>query len=214
MAAACGCRSLLSRDMPRRFPMCVASGTMCQRLCDCRMEGEVWRELRERRCQESRWASCRGGHCPPNAAPPCRAPSITPQHRSRRHQHTARQRMPPPPRVRPEGDTSAVAFRGVTSCGTAACPKPPRGLRTRHRAVDAECLRRGGHRGGIPPFLRVDGRLIFLSFLPMRVYFFFFSLRTLAVLGRGFGKPITFDGGPVLPFGFSPLPHCRFLNIL
>ncbi|RNF02537.1 trans-sialidase [Trypanosoma cruzi] len=40
----------------------------------------------------------------------CRASSITPQHRSRRHQHAARQRMPPPPRVRPEGDTSAVAF--------------------------------------------------------------------------------------------------------
>ncbi|ESS55197.1 hypothetical protein TCDM_13348 [Trypanosoma cruzi Dm28c] len=40
----------------------------------------------------------------------CRASSITPQHRSRRHQHAARQRMLPPPRVRPEGDTSAVAF--------------------------------------------------------------------------------------------------------
>ncbi|EAN84043.1 hypothetical protein Tc00.1047053510233.20 [Trypanosoma cruzi] len=103
MAAACGCRSLLSRDMPRRFPMCVASGTMCRRLCDCRMEGEERRELRERRCQESRWASCRRAHCPPSPAPPCRAPSITPQHRSRRHQHTARQRMPPPSRVRPEG---------------------------------------------------------------------------------------------------------------
>ncbi|RNC48458.1 hypothetical protein TcCL_NonESM01690 [Trypanosoma cruzi] len=40
----------------------------------------------------------------------CRAPSITLQHRSRRQQHAARQRMPPPPRVRPEGDISAVAF--------------------------------------------------------------------------------------------------------
>ncbi|RNC34213.1 trans-sialidase [Trypanosoma cruzi] len=42
----------------------------------------------------------------------CRAPSITLQHRSRRHQHAARLRMPPLTRVRPEGNTSAVAFRG------------------------------------------------------------------------------------------------------
>ncbi|RNC54805.1 hypothetical protein TcCL_ESM07760 [Trypanosoma cruzi] len=81
----------------------------------------------------------------------CRTSSITLQHRSRRHQYAARQRMPPPPRVRPEGDTSAVTFRGVTPCGTVACPKPPRGARTRHRALDAECLRRGGHRGGVFP---------------------------------------------------------------
>ncbi|RNC44564.1 hypothetical protein TcCL_NonESM05669 [Trypanosoma cruzi] len=77
----------------------------------------------------------------------CRAPSITLQDCSRCHQHAARQRMPPPPRVRPEGDTFAVAFGGGTPCGTAACPKPPRRLRTRHRALAAECLRRGGHCG-------------------------------------------------------------------
>ncbi|RNF12688.1 hypothetical protein TcG_08764, partial [Trypanosoma cruzi] len=70
----------------------------------------------------------------------CRAPSITPQHRSRRQQHAARKRKPTPPRVRPEGDTSAVVFRGGTLCGTVACPKPPRGVRTRHRALAAESL--------------------------------------------------------------------------
>ncbi|RNF09007.1 hypothetical protein TcG_09828 [Trypanosoma cruzi] len=80
----------------------------------------------------------------------CRAPSITLQHLSRRHQHAARQRMPPPPRVRPEGDTSAVAFRGGNPCGTAACSQTPRGVRTRHRALATECLRQIGHRGGIP----------------------------------------------------------------
>ncbi|RNF09282.1 hypothetical protein TcG_09728 [Trypanosoma cruzi] len=56
MAAACGCHSVLS-------------GTMCRRLCDCRVEGEERKELRGRRGQESRWVSRRGGHCPPNPAP-------------------------------------------------------------------------------------------------------------------------------------------------
>ncbi|PBJ69246.1 hypothetical protein BCY84_20159 [Trypanosoma cruzi cruzi] len=69
MAAACGCHSVLSRDILRRFHVCVASGTMCRRLCDCRMEGEEWRELRERHGQESRWVSRRGGHFPPWPAP-------------------------------------------------------------------------------------------------------------------------------------------------
>ncbi|RNC32551.1 hypothetical protein TcCL_Unassigned04822 [Trypanosoma cruzi] len=68
MAAACGCHSVLSRDMPRRFYVCVVSGTMCRRLCDCRMEGEEWREVRECSGQESRCVSRRGGHCPPSPA--------------------------------------------------------------------------------------------------------------------------------------------------
>ncbi|EAN83376.1 hypothetical protein Tc00.1047053506803.14 [Trypanosoma cruzi] len=113
MAAACGCQSVLSRDMPRRFYVCVASGTMCRRLCDCRMEGEERREVRERSGQESRWVSRRGGHCPPNAAPLLSGTlSHSLQHCIRRRQHAAWQRMPTPPRVRPEGNTPAVAFRG------------------------------------------------------------------------------------------------------
>ncbi|KAF5218184.1 hypothetical protein ECC02_008896 [Trypanosoma cruzi] len=215
MAAACGCHSVVSRDMLPRFYVCVASGTMCRRLCDCRMEGEERNEVRERRGQESRCVSRRGGHCPPNPAPLLSGTlSHSLLHRIRRHQHAVRQRMPTPPRVRPEGNTSAVAFRGGTPCGTAACAKPSRGARTRHRPVDAGRLRRGGHRGGVPPFLQVEGSLFLLSFLPMRGFFFLFSLRTLAVLGRGFGKPITFDGGLVPPFDLSLFPHCRFLNIL
>ncbi|RNE95696.1 hypothetical protein TcG_13293 [Trypanosoma cruzi] len=50
---------------------------MCLWLCDCRMEGEERKEVREHRGQESRWVSRRGAHCPPSPAPPCRAPSIT-----------------------------------------------------------------------------------------------------------------------------------------
>ncbi|RNE97440.1 hypothetical protein TcG_12590 [Trypanosoma cruzi] len=61
--------TLFSRDMLRRFHLCVVSGTMCWQLCGCRMKGEEWMELRERGGQESRWVSRRGGHCPPNAAP-------------------------------------------------------------------------------------------------------------------------------------------------
>ncbi|RNF09369.1 trans-sialidase [Trypanosoma cruzi] len=53
----------------------------------------------------------------------CRASSITLQHRNRRQWHAARQRKPTPPRVRPEENTSAVAFRGGNPCGTAACPQ-------------------------------------------------------------------------------------------
>ncbi|RNF19110.1 hypothetical protein TcG_04245 [Trypanosoma cruzi] len=152
MAAACGCHSLFLGDMLRRFHVCFVSGTMCRRLCDCRMEGREWKEVRERSGQESRWVSRRRGDCPPSPAPLLSgtlAHSL--QHRIRRQQHAARQRMPPPPRVRPEGNTPAVAFRGVTPCGTAACPQPPRGLRALHRAVDAGCLRRGRHCGGVPP---------------------------------------------------------------
>ncbi|RNC39236.1 hypothetical protein TcCL_NonESM11440 [Trypanosoma cruzi] len=69
MAAACGCHFVHSGNIPRRFHLCVFSGTMCWWLCDCRVEGEEWKEVRERRGQESRWVSRRGGHCPPNAAP-------------------------------------------------------------------------------------------------------------------------------------------------
>ncbi|PBJ81286.1 hypothetical protein BCY84_00298 [Trypanosoma cruzi cruzi] len=66
MAAVCGCHSVLSRNMLRRFQVCVASGTMCRRLCNCRVEGEEWKKVRKRSGQESR---C-GGPCPPWPAPP------------------------------------------------------------------------------------------------------------------------------------------------
>ncbi|EAN84490.1 hypothetical protein TcYC6_0001100 [Trypanosoma cruzi] len=69
MAAACGFHFVLSGNIQRRFHLCIFLGTMCWRLCDCRMEGEERREVRERRGQESRWVSRRGGHCPPNPAP-------------------------------------------------------------------------------------------------------------------------------------------------
>ncbi|RNC34287.1 hypothetical protein TcCL_Unassigned02933 [Trypanosoma cruzi] len=145
MAAACVCRSVLSGDMPRRFPMCVASGTMCCGGCAI----AEWRERSGRKCVSTPVRSRAGflaaeGIAHPTQHRSCRALYITPQHRSRHHQHAARQRMPPPPRVRPEGNTSAVAFRGGTPCGTVACPKPHRGVCTRHWALTAECLCRGG----------------------------------------------------------------------
>ncbi|RNC35451.1 hypothetical protein TcCL_Unassigned01659 [Trypanosoma cruzi] len=104
--------TLFSRDMLRRFQLCVASGEMCRRLCDCRVEGEAWREVRERRGQESRWASRRRGHCPPNAAPllsgiPCHfaASYSTPAARSEAADTATATGAT-------GGNTSAVAFRG------------------------------------------------------------------------------------------------------
>ncbi|EKF30325.1 hypothetical protein MOQ_005867 [Trypanosoma cruzi marinkellei] len=69
MAGACGCHFVLLGNMLPRLHVCVASGTIYRRLCDCRMEGEERKEVRERSGQESRWVSRRGGHCPPNPAP-------------------------------------------------------------------------------------------------------------------------------------------------
>ncbi|RNF08771.1 hypothetical protein TcG_09959 [Trypanosoma cruzi] len=69
MAAACGCHSVLLENMLPLFHVCVASGTMCRRLCGCRMEGEERKKMRERSGQGSRWVSRRGGHCPPSPAP-------------------------------------------------------------------------------------------------------------------------------------------------
>ncbi|ESS55340.1 hypothetical protein TCDM_13195 [Trypanosoma cruzi Dm28c] len=69
MAAACGRHSVVSGNMLPRFYLCIVSGTMCWRLCDCRMEGRERKEVRERRGQGSHWVSCRGRHCQPNPAP-------------------------------------------------------------------------------------------------------------------------------------------------
>ncbi|RNC38136.1 hypothetical protein TcCL_NonESM12648 [Trypanosoma cruzi] len=88
------------------------------------MEGEEWREVRERRGQESCCVSRRGEHCPPNAAPLLSGTlSHSLQHCSRRQQHAAWQRMPPLTRVRPEGDMSAVAFRGGHTVWHSGVPK-------------------------------------------------------------------------------------------
>ncbi|RNC35573.1 hypothetical protein TcCL_Unassigned01541 [Trypanosoma cruzi] len=43
----------------------------------------------------------------------CRAPSLTLQNCNRRQQHAARQRMPPPPRVRPEGTRLLLRSEGA-----------------------------------------------------------------------------------------------------
>ncbi|PBJ77090.1 hypothetical protein BCY84_07204 [Trypanosoma cruzi cruzi] len=153
--------TLFSREICRDAFTCVLFRGQCAGGCAVAGWRErSGREVRERRGQESRWVSRRGGHCPPAQHRSCRAPSITPQHRSRRQQHAARKRMPTTTTSATGRDTSAVVFRGGTLCGTVACPKPPRGVRTRHRPLAAECLRLrtcGGvslpSRGRTPDFL-------------------------------------------------------------
>ncbi|RNC36698.1 trans-sialidase [Trypanosoma cruzi] len=65
----CVAVALFSREICCHAFTCVVSGTMCWRLCGCRMEGEERKEVRERRGQESRCVSRRRGHCSPNSAP-------------------------------------------------------------------------------------------------------------------------------------------------
>ncbi|RNC54997.1 hypothetical protein TcCL_ESM07563, partial [Trypanosoma cruzi] len=113
-----------------------------------------WMERSGRKCVSAAVKSRSGCLAAEGIAHPtqhrfCRALSLTLQNCNRRQQHAARQRMPPPPRVRPEGDTPDVAFRGGTPCGTVACPQTPRGVRTRHRALAAERLRQIGHFVGV-----------------------------------------------------------------
>ncbi|RNC54962.1 hypothetical protein TcCL_ESM07601 [Trypanosoma cruzi] len=146
--------TLLSREICYDAFPCVLLRGQCAG--GCAIAG--WRERRGGKCVSAAVRSRAGRLAAEGIAHPaqhrsCRAPSLSHslQHRSRRQQHAARQRMPPPPRVRPERDTSAVAFRGGTPCGTAACPKPPRRVCTRHRALDAGCLRQIGHCGGVLP---------------------------------------------------------------
>ncbi|KAF5218194.1 hypothetical protein ECC02_008908 [Trypanosoma cruzi] len=144
--------TLLSREICCHAFTCVLFRGLCTG--GCAIAG--WRERSGRKCVSAAVKSRAGclaaeGTAHPTQHRSCRASNITLQDCSRRHQHAARQRMPPPPRVRPEGNVSAVAFRGVTPCGTVACPQTPRRVRTRHRALAAECLRRGGHCGGVFP---------------------------------------------------------------
>ncbi|RNC58274.1 hypothetical protein TcCL_ESM04081 [Trypanosoma cruzi] len=116
---------LISREICYDAFTCVLFRGKCAG--GCAIAG--WRERRGGKCVSAAVESRAGRLAAEGTAHPaqhrsCRAPSITLQHRNRRHQHAARQRMPPPPRVRPEGDTSAVAFRGGAPCGTAVCPQP------------------------------------------------------------------------------------------
>ncbi|EKF38902.1 hypothetical protein MOQ_000881, partial [Trypanosoma cruzi marinkellei] len=90
--------TLFSREICCRAFTCVLFWGQCAG--GCAIAG--WREVRERSGQKCRWVSRSGWHCPPNRAPLLHGTlSHSLQHRNRRRQHAARQRMPPPPRVRP-----------------------------------------------------------------------------------------------------------------
>ncbi|RNC52143.1 hypothetical protein TcCL_ESM10665 [Trypanosoma cruzi] len=143
-------RAHLCARWPQRVAVTLFSREICCHAFTCvLLRGQCaggcavaeWRERSGGKCVSAAARSRAGCLAAEGIAQPaqhcsCRAPSITLQDRSRRHQHAARQWIPPPPRVRPEGDTSAVAFRGGP----------------RHRALAAECLRCGEHCGGdLPP---------------------------------------------------------------
>ncbi|RNC38979.1 hypothetical protein TcCL_NonESM11729, partial [Trypanosoma cruzi] len=152
-------------DVSARWPQRVAATVFSREICCHVFTCVLFRGQYAGGCVIAEWRGRSGGNCVsaavssragclaaegiarPTQHRSCRAFYITLQHLSRRHQHAARQRKPPLTRVRPEGNTSAVAFRGVTPCGTVACPQTPRGVRTRHRALAAECLCCGGHCG-------------------------------------------------------------------
>ncbi|RNF12570.1 hypothetical protein TcG_08861, partial [Trypanosoma cruzi] len=157
----CGCvmwmrlRAYLSARWPQRVAATLFSREICYDVFTCvLLRGQCaggcaiagWRKRSGGKCVSAAVKGRAGclaaeGISRPGQHRSCRAPSITLQHLSRRHQHAASQRTPPPPQVRPEWDTIAVVFRGGTSCGTVACSQTPRGVRTRHRALAAECLR-------------------------------------------------------------------------
>ncbi|ESS55288.1 hypothetical protein TCDM_13252 [Trypanosoma cruzi Dm28c] len=113
MAAACGCHSVLSEICCHVFT-CVLLGGQCAG--GCAIAG--WRERSGRKCVSAAVRSRAGCLAAEGTARPaqhrfCRASSITLQHRNRRHQHAARQRMPPPPRVRPEGTRLMLRSEGA-----------------------------------------------------------------------------------------------------
>ncbi|RNC40022.1 hypothetical protein TcCL_NonESM10549 [Trypanosoma cruzi] len=174
-------------DLSARWPQCVAVALLSREICYDAFTGVLFRGKYAGGCAIAEWRERSGGKCVsaavksragclaaegtahPTQHRSCRASNITLQDRSRRHQHAARQRMPPPPRVRPEGGTSAVTFRGVTPCGTVACPKPS--SRSPHTTP-------GTGRGVFASWrtlrwsfssLQVDGRLILLFFPPRRM---------------------------------------------
>ncbi|EAN90902.1 hypothetical protein Tc00.1047053508677.60 [Trypanosoma cruzi] len=169
MAAACGCHSVLSGIMLRRFHVCVASGTMCRRLCNCRVEGEERKELRERRGQESCWVSRRGGPCPPNPAPPLSG-TLSLSHCRIVTDATSTQRC--------SGCRTATSATGMGH----VCCCVPRGHTEWHSGVPTNSSRtphmtpgtgRGVSSSWRTPWwssssFHVDGRLFLLLFLPIR----------------------------------------------
>ncbi|RNC56612.1 hypothetical protein TcCL_ESM05868 [Trypanosoma cruzi] len=162
--------TLFSREIRCQVFTCVLLRGQCAG--SCAIAG--WRERSGGNCVSAAVKSRAGRLAAEGTAHPtqrrfCRASNITLQHRSPRQQHAARQRMPPPPRVRPEGNTSAVTFRGGAPCGTVACPQPssrsPHTTPGTGRGVFASwrTLRL------ISSSFQVEGRLSFLLFLPRRV---------------------------------------------
>ncbi|RNC36662.1 hypothetical protein TcCL_Unassigned00364 [Trypanosoma cruzi] len=117
--------TLFFREICRNAFPCVLLRGQCAGGCAiAEWKERTGMEVRERGGQGSRWVSRRGGPCPPNPALLLSGTlSLTSQHLSRRHQHAERQRMPPQPRVRPEGTCLLLRSEGVTPCGTATCPK-------------------------------------------------------------------------------------------
>ncbi|RNC44988.1 hypothetical protein TcCL_NonESM05318 [Trypanosoma cruzi] len=120
---SCPRAHLLAR-WPQRVAVTLFSWEICRDAftcvlfrgqCACGCAVAEWRERSGRRCVSAAVKSHTGclaaeGIAHPKQHRSCRAPSLTPQHRSRRHRHAARQRMPPPPRVRPEGTRLLLRF--------------------------------------------------------------------------------------------------------
>ncbi|RNC61349.1 trans-sialidase [Trypanosoma cruzi] len=116
----------LSARWPQRVAVTVFSREICCHAFTCvLLRGQCaggcavaeWRERSGGKCVSAAVKSRAGCLAAERIAHPtqhrsCRASNITLQHRNRRHQHAARQWMPPLTRVRPEGNMSAVAFRG------------------------------------------------------------------------------------------------------
>ncbi|EKG01760.1 hypothetical protein TCSYLVIO_007227 [Trypanosoma cruzi] len=105
---------LISREICYDAFTCVLFRGQCAG--GCAVAG--WRERSGGKCVGAAVKSRAGCFAAEGTAHPaqhrsCRASFITPQHRNRRHQHAARQRMPPPPRVRPEGTRLLLCFEGT-----------------------------------------------------------------------------------------------------
>ncbi|RNC36642.1 hypothetical protein TcCL_Unassigned00342, partial [Trypanosoma cruzi] len=146
MAEACGCHSLFLGICRDSFTCLLFRGQCAGGCAIAEWKERTGMEVRERRGQGSRWVSRRGGPFPPNPAPLLSAHSLslrsiladvtsTQRGSGCHHSHECDRK----------GTCQLLRSEGVTPCGTATCHKPPRGVHTRHRAVDAECLRRGGH---------------------------------------------------------------------
>ncbi|RNC55146.1 hypothetical protein TcCL_ESM07367 [Trypanosoma cruzi] len=143
---------------------------MCRRLCDCRVEGEAWREVRGCSGQESRWVSCRGGHCPPSLALLLSAHTLS---------LSAGLYSTPPARSEAADATTATSATGREH----TCCCVPRGQSVWHSGVPTTPSRSphttpGTGRGVFaswrtlrlsPSSFQVDGRLFLLFFPPRRM---------------------------------------------